>query len=157
MEDFDPNKWHRRYLSLAREISTWSKDPSRRIGAVAVSENGRILATGYNGFPRAIRDFPYLYESRELKYERVVHAEMNCIYNATYNGVCLDGSTLYVWGLPTCRECAKGVLQVGIRAVYWGTDTEIPEQWESSLRDTTDLFKEASLRSDVRIDRLHLD
>jgi len=150
--DADPNKWHKRYLSLAREISTWSKDPSRQIGAVAVSEKGRVLATGYNGFPRAIRDFPYMYENRELKYKRVVHAEMNCIYNATYNGVCLDGSTLYVWGLPTCCECAKGVLQVGVRSVYWDTDDNVPEQWLESLDETIDMFKEA----DVTIDRLHL-
>jgi len=150
--DADPNKWHKRYLSLAREISTWSKDPSRQIGAVAVSEKGRVLATGYNGFPRAIRYFPYMYENRELKYKRVVHAEMNCIYNATYNGVCLDGSTLYVWGLPTCCECAKGVLQVGVRSVYWDTDDNVPEQWLESLDETIDMFKEA----DVTIDRLHL-
>ena len=151
------NKWHKRYLSLAREISTWSKDPSRQIGAVAISEKGRVLATGYNGFPRALRDFPYLYENRDLKYERVVHAEMNCIYNATYNGVCLDGSTLYVWGLPTCSECAKGVLQVGVRSVYWGSDDDIPEQWLASLHQTTKLFKEASLKSDITIECLHLD
>ena len=157
MADADPNKWHRRYLSLAREISTWSKDPSRQIGAVAVSEKGRVLATGYNGFPRAIRDFPYLYEERELKYKRVVHAEMNCIYNATYNGVCLDGSSMYIWGLPMCSECAKGALQVGIQSVYWATDVEIPDKWLDSLRDTTDLFKEADLLSNITIDRLHLD
>lgn len=157
MSESDMNKWHKRYLSLAREISTWSKDPSRQIGAVAVSEKGRVLATGYNGFPRAIRDFPYLYEDRNHKYKRVVHAEMNCIYNATYNGVCLDGSSMYIWGLPMCSECAKGALQVGITAVYWATDIEVPKKWADSLQDTTDLFKEASLLLGVEIHRLHFD
>ncbi|WXU00611.1 MAG: hypothetical protein Ctma_1337 [Catillopecten margaritatus gill symbiont] len=51
------------------------------------------------------------------KYKFVVHAEMNAIYNATYSGTSLDGTTLYVYGLPTCSECAKGIIQVGIELI----------------------------------------
>lgn len=146
-------KWHRRYLSLAREISTWSKDPSRRIGAVAVSEKGRVLATGYNGFPRGINDSEVLYHDREYKYSRVVHAEMNCIYNATYNGVCLDGSTMYIWGLPMCSDCAKGAIQVGVRAVYFDAEEEIPDQWLKSMETTIEMFREVG----VEFRRLQID
>ena len=51
------DKWDNRYLRLAKEVSTWSKDPSTKVGAVAVL-NGSVLAQGYNGFPRYILDDP---------------------------------------------------------------------------------------------------
>ena len=80
-------KWDKRFLRVAQEISTWSKDPSKQIGAVAVNSDRRILATGYNGFPKGIEDSPERYIDRTIKYDLVVHAEMNCIYNATFNGI----------------------------------------------------------------------
>ena len=104
------NKWNKRYLALAEQISTWSKDPSRQIGCVAVGDKGQVLAQGYNGFPRGIEDSPEIYNNRELKYKYIVHAEMNTIFNASYNGVSLDGATLYVHGLPCCSDCAKGIV-----------------------------------------------
>ena len=70
------DKWDIRFLDLAQNISTWSKDPSRKIGCVAVGTNREILAQGYNGFPRGIADLPQRYEDRETKYQYVVHAEM---------------------------------------------------------------------------------
>lgn len=139
-------KWDTRYISLAREISSWSRDPSRKIGAVAISPKGQVLATGYNGFPRGIEDSQERYNDRKIKYSYVVHAEMNCIYNATYNGVSLDGSSLYVWGLPICSECAKGIIQVGIKKVVWDTDqNEIPDIWNESLKLTESMFNECGI------------
>jgi len=137
--------WHHRYISLAREISSWSKDPSRKIGAVAIGKKGQVLSQGYNGFPRNILDSRYRYDDREIKYKYVVHAEMNCIYNATYNGVSLDQASLYVWGLPVCSECAKGIIQVGIKDVFWSTDKEIPQVWKDSMNFTTTMFQEAGV------------
>ena len=139
-------KWTKRYLCLAKEISTWSKDPSRKIGAVAVSDKGQVLATGYNGFPRAVEDSTERYESKELKSKYVVHAEMNCIYNATYNGTSLDGSNLYVWGLPPCSECAKGIIQVGIKEVFYSYDEQVPDKWLASLDTTVQMFHEAGIK-----------
>lgn len=138
--------WDQRYLALAKEISSWSKDPSRKIGAVAVGTKGQVLAQGYNGFPRGIVDSRERYNDRPVKYKYVVHAEMNCIYNATYNGVSLDGSIMYVWGLPMCSDCAKGVIQVGVKHVLWGTDILIPRTWVDSLEDTTAMFREAGVK-----------
>ena len=83
-------KWDRRYLDLAAEVSKWSKDPSSKIGAVAVGSKGQVLSQGYNGFPRGIVDGGVRLNEREIKYKYIVHAEMNLIYNATYNGVSLD-------------------------------------------------------------------
>ena len=110
-------KWDMRYMALAKEVSTWSKDPSTQVGTVAVGSKGQVLSQGYNGFPRGVDDDMSRLEIRETKYKYIVHAEMNCIFNATYNGVSLDGSTMYVYGLPMCSECAKGIIQVGIKKV----------------------------------------
>ena len=148
----ETDKWIVRYLSLAREISTWSKDPSRQIGAVAVSAKGQVLATGYNGFPRGVFDTPERYNDRPTKHRFVVHAEMNCIFNATYNGVSLDGATMYVWGLPMCSECAKGVAQVGIKKVFWAATQEIPPTWIESLTHTKEILDEC----DVTIERIEI-
>lgn len=138
------NKWDKRYLALAKHISTWSKDPSRKIGAVAVGPKGQVLAQGYNGFPRGIDDTLTRYTNREKKYELIVHAEMNVIYNASYNGTSLDGSTLYVYGLPVCSDCAKGVIQVGVKRVVMA-DLPLPEHWKKSCERTKELFDEAKI------------
>ena len=127
------SKWDQRYIDLAKQISTWSKDPSRKIGAVAVGSKGQILSQGYNGFPRGILDLPERYENREVKYKHVVHAEMNVIYNATFNGVSLDGASLFVYGLPVCNECAKGIIQVGIQRVLIYTDDVVPAIWTDAF------------------------
>ena len=138
------NKWDKRYLALAEQVSTWSKDPSRQIGAVAVGSKGQVLAQGFNGFPRGIRDNPSRYSDRNLKYKLVVHAEMNVIYNATYNGVSLNDSTLYVHGLPVCSDCAKGIIQVGIKRVVMPTQ-EVPDHWKESWEFTQSMFREAGV------------
>ena len=138
-------KWHKRYLDLAKEVSKWSKDPSRKIGAVAVGSKGQILSQGYNGFPRGIEDFNSRYENREQKYQLVVHAEMNVIYNATFSGVSLDGATLYVYGLPVCSECAKGIIQVGIKNVHIFVDQDVNIKWMESWDHTREMFSEAGV------------
>ena len=137
-------KWDKRYLGLAEEIATWSKDPSTQIGAVAIGNKGQVLSQGYNGFPRGVDDTFKRLNNREEKYKYVVHAEMNCIYNATYNGVSLQGSTVYIHGLPSCSECAKGLIQAGVKRVVYQAD-EIPIKWEESNKLTIDLFTEADI------------
>jgi dCMP deaminase len=139
-------RWDKRYLNLAGHIAAWSKDPSKKVGAIAVGSKGQVLAQGYNGFPRKINDSAVLYNNKESKYERVVHAEMNCIYNATYNGTSLDGSTMYIHGLPVCSECAKGIIQVGVkRVVTTAIDEATPEKWIKSTELTKQLFMEAGV------------
>jgi dCMP deaminase len=141
------SKWDGRYIELAKQISTWSKDPSRKIGAVAVGSKGQILSQGYNGFPRGILDLPERYENREVKYKHVVHAEMNVIYNATFSGVSLDGASLFVYGLPVCNECAKGIIQVGIQRVVIYTDEIVPAIWTDAFDLSYEMFKEAGVKA----------
>jgi dCMP deaminase len=139
------DKWDQRFLKLAEEVASWSKDPSRKIGAVAIGAKGQVLAQGFNGFPRGIDDSEERYNDRERKYELVVHAEMNVIYNATYSGVSLDGATLYVSGLPVCSDCAKGIVQVGIKRVIM-RDMEIPDSWKDSWHKTQEMFNETGIQ-----------
>ena len=145
MSTSDTSTWSIKYMKLAKEVASWSKDPSAKIGCVAVGKKGQILSQGYNGFPRGIHDSEERLNNREEKYKYVVHAEQNCIYNATLNGVSLDGADLYVFGLPVCSECAKGVIQVGIKRVFMCYPPDIPEKWEESKKVTFDMFGEARI------------
>ncbi|CAC9531036.1 dCMP deaminase (EC 3.5.4.12) [uncultured Gammaproteobacteria bacterium] len=139
------NKWDERYLSLAKEIATWSKDPSTQVGAVIVGSKKEVLSQGFNGFPRNINDSDERYNDRKTKYKFVVHAEMNAIYNATYSGTSLDGATLYVYGLPICSECAKGIIQVGIKKVVVKKSKEL-DCWNDSFKLSKAMFDEASVK-----------
>lgn len=139
------NRWIKNFFGVAREVSTWSKDPSTKIGCIAVGSKGQILSQGYNGFPRGIEDSVERLTNKELKYRYVVHAEQNCIYNATLNGVSLDGADLFVYGLPVCSECAKGVIQVGVKRVFMCYPADIPDKWRQSFLTTREIFKEAGV------------
>lgn len=137
------NKWHKRYIGIAKETASWSKDPSRKIGAVIVGDKGQIVSLGYNGFPRGIEDSEERLNHRETKYKFVVHAEMNAIYNSIHNNASTVGSSIYVTGLPVCRECAKAIIQVGIKNVYM--DTKPVDNWKESGEESLELFKEAGI------------
>lgn len=137
------NKWDARWLEMAGIVSTWSKDPSTQIGAIAIKDK-RLVSTGYNGFPRNIEDLDERWNNREEKYKYVVHAEMNCIYNANYHNQSLKGSTMYIVGLPVCHECAKGIIQAGVVRVV-AKYKDAPLKWAKSTEITTNMFKEAGI------------
>tara|TARA_R110000764_G_scaffold236251_1_gene331290 strand:+ start:287 stop:739 length:453 start_codon:yes stop_codon:yes gene_type:complete len=141
------NKWDKRYMELAKAVASWSKDPSKKIGAVAIGSKGQVLAQGFNGFPRGIDDNDERLNDRETKYKYVVHAEMNLIYNATFNGISLDGSTVYVYGLPICSECAKGLIQVGVKQVVMCENSyqDADEKWLKSLELSVALLNESGI------------
>lgn len=137
--------WDQRYIDLAKHISSWSKDPSTKIGAVAVGKHGQILSTGYNGFPRKIDDLEERLNNRETKYKYTIHAEMNCIYNASLTGISLEGATLYVTGLPVCEKCALGIIQSGIKNVVMSFPKDLPENWNISGQMAVEMFMEAGV------------
>ncbi len=139
------NDWDQRYMDLAIQIAGWSKDPSKQCGAVCVGNNGQILSQGYNGFPRGVTDSEERLHHRETKYKFIVHAEQNAIYNATLNGSCLEGSTMYVYGLPICNDCCKGIIQVGIKKVVMPKLGDIPPKWQESWQYSETMFNEAGV------------
>lgn len=143
-------KWDRRYLDIAKEVSTWSKDPSSKLGAVIVKEN-RIVSVGYNGFPEGVSDADERYSDRELKYELVVHAEVNAIISA---GERARGGTLYVypgWGKPCmCTGCCKVAIQSGIKRVVGlirDIDEERRARWAKSLELSQVMCDEAGIET----------
>lgn len=140
------SKWDARFMRLAKEISTWSKDPSSKIGAIIVNDNRQILSTGYNGFPRDIQDTEERLNNKEEKYPRIVHAELNCLLNALYNGVSVRHGTLYVYGLPVCSDCTKSVIQAGISRVVVNMSAFNNEKWvEQWDRLSKPMFQEAGV------------
>lgn len=139
----DENK---KYLRIAREISYWSKDPSSKIGAIIVGEYGQIISQGYNGFPRKVNDTPERLNDRETKYKFVVHAEVNAICNAIHNGSKTNNTTLYVYGQPVCNECAKMIIQSGIKkVVMYFKVREGQGDWSNSHSYTKLMFDEANV------------
>lgn len=110
------NKWDGRFLALAQHISSWSKDPSTKVGAAIVDGDRRIVSVGYNGFPRGVPDDAVQYEDRPTKYAMIIHAEVNALMFARPK--CKDEHlTLYTWPFIPCSRCASLVVQAGIDRV----------------------------------------
>jgi len=136
-----PNpEWDIRFLRLAREVSTWSKDPSTQTGAIIVRPNKSVASMGFNGFPQSMPDLAAHYENREEKLSRIVHCEMNALL---FSKESVTGYTLYTWPFASCDRCAVHMLQAGIvRFVY----PELPEdkkgRWQASLERTLAYFRE---------------
>lgn len=139
-----------RYLEVARQIAQWSKDPRTKVGAVLVGNKDQIISQGYNGFPRKIEDTEERLHDRALKHKFVIHAEMNAIYNAIFNGASTEGATIYISGLPCCHECAKGIIQTGItRVVMDSCPDETPDPWDQSVKLALELFREAGVELEI--------
>lgn len=134
--------WDKTFLNLCDEIAQRSKDPSTKVGACIVDAKKRIVAMGYNGFPRGCDDDPVLYRDRNIKLMRTIHAEVNAIITAERN---LEGCTLYVSPLHPCSNCAAIIVQSGIkRVVYRGADA-MPERWRDNFISAQCLFDEAGV------------
>ena len=137
-------KWDRRFLRLATEIASWSKDPSTQVGCVIVGGDKVIRSTGFNGFPRGGDDRSEILENRNLKYRLICHAEENAIMHAARTGVSLKGNTAYVtW--PPCTRCTRSLIQAGISEVVYPTGIEIPERWEDDLGIAMGMMEEARI------------
>ncbi len=116
--------WDQYFMGVAALSAMRSKDPSTQVGACIVSRENKILSMGYNGFPSGCSDDEYPWEKNaedpyDEKYMYVTHSEMNAILN--YRGGSLEGSRLYVTLFP-CNECAKAIIQVGIKEVVYDSD-----------------------------------
>ena len=123
MKRTDYISWDEYFMGIAILSGERSKDPNTQVGACIVGEDNRILSVGYNGFPNGCSDelFPWAREGDELetKYPFVAHSELNAILN--YRGGNLEGTKLYVSLFP-CNECAKAIIQAGIRTVIYDSD-----------------------------------
>ena len=114
--------WDEYFMGIAQVVRARSKDPNTKVGACIVKDN-RILSTGYNGFPYGCSDeeYPWGKDDEDVtknKYFYVTHAELNAILNARQS---VEGATLYVTLFP-CNECAKAIIQSGIKEVVYKSD-----------------------------------
>lgn len=114
--------WDEYFMGLAHLSALRSKDPSTQVGAAIVSSDHHVVGIGYNGLPNGCDDdeFPWEREGdyQETKYPYVVHAELNAILNSNRD---LRGCTIYVSLFP-CNECAKAIIQCGIKKVVYESD-----------------------------------
>ena len=137
-------KWDQRFLRLAIEISSWSKDPSTKVGCVVVGEDREIRSTGFNGFPRGIDDNEERLNDRAQKYPLICHAEENAIMHAARIGVSLKECVAYVtW--PPCSRCARSLIQSGVKEIVYPAGCEIPERWSEDFSIATGMIREAQL------------
>jgi dCMP deaminase len=128
-EDF--LNWDEYFMALAVLSSFRSKDPNSQVGACIVSTENRIVGIGYNGFPAGCSDdeLPWRRQGEYLdtKYPYVCHAEMNAILNSDFGR--MNNCRMYVNLFP-CNECAKMIIQAGIKAVIYISD-KYPEDKKS--------------------------
>lgn len=139
------DKWKGRYLELAKSVAGWSKDPRTSVGACIVGQHGQIVSQGYNGFPRGIDDDHSRLTNRETKLRYVVHAELNAILNALLSGSSTKDSSIFVAGKPVCHECAKAIIQAGIKHVVYDTEIGDDSDWRDSNLFALQLLKEAGI------------
>ena len=113
--------WDEYFMGIAMLSAMRSKDPNTQVGACIVSQEHKILSMGYNGFPTGCSDdeFTWAREGEDNKYFYSTHSELNAILN--YRGGSLEGASIYGTLFP-CNECAKAIIQSGIREVVYDSD-----------------------------------
>ena len=133
MKREDYISWDEYFMGVAKLAALRSKDPNTQVGSCIVSEDNNILSMGYNGFPKgcADEDFPW---------ERDGEDELNAILN--YRGGSLVGSKIYVSLFP-CNECAKAIIQAGIKTVVYDSDKY---STSASTRASKKMFDAAGVR-----------
>lgn len=113
--------WDEYFMGVAMLSAMRSKDPNTQVGACIVSPEKKIMSMGYNGFPSGCSDdeFTWAREGEDNKYFYSTHSELNAILN--YRGGSLEGATIFVTLFP-CNECAKAIIQSGIKEVVYADD-----------------------------------
>ncbi len=143
--------WDEYFMGVALLSALRSKDPSTQVGACIVNADKKIVGVGYNGFPIGCSDdiLPWARKGDFLntKYPYICHAELNAILNSIYRN--LQDCTIYVALFP-CNECAKAIIQAGIKEVVYLSDKYA----------TTDIVKASKLmfrQSRVKTRQLHTE
>ena len=158
MKRTDYISWDEYFMGVAMLAARRSKDPSTQVGACIVSADNIIISTGYNGMPKGCSDDEFPWErtgaENETKYPYVVHAELNAILNA--NGRDLRGSKLYVALFP-CNECAKAIIQSGVREVVYLSDKYKDTMGNFASKKMLDAAGVKYTRLDSKVQSITLD
>ena len=131
--------WDTRFLDMAELVSSWSKDPSTKVGAVIVDQERRVVSLGYNGFPKGVLDDDRL-NKRETKYKIIVHAECNALLFA---GRPLTQCSMYTHPFMPCPTCAGLIIQAGITRVV-SCESSVC-RWQEEFETSRKMFEEAGV------------
>lgn len=149
-------KWDRRYADMAVLVSSWSKDPSTQVGAVIAHPNKTIASVGYNGFPANVDDHPEWLADRTKKLQLMIHAEHNALRHCEHQNI--TGSTIYVYPLRPCIQCAHKIYNRGVTRVVTVTTKEKndymlqPDVWERyRLGESMLFFDNMRIKHDIII------
>jgi len=134
------SKWDERFMGMANLVATWSKDPSKQVGAVIVDSNNRVVSVGFNGLPKGMIDNPSL--PKKDKLAATVHAEVNAILFAKQD---LTGCRLYST-FPICASCASVIIQSGIKTVHMQDTMGGSSSWKESCVLAEDNMVEAGVK-----------
>jgi len=132
-------KWDLRFLEMARNAATWSKDPSTKVGAIIVDDDKRVISVGYNGFPKGVSDDERL-DDREEKYKMIVHAERNALLFANKD---VKNCNIYTYPFMPCSVCAGMIIQAGIKRVV--TVKNNNARWQKDFVVSRQMFKESEI------------
>jgi len=132
-----------KFMPLVYAVASMSKDPSTKVGALALDANLNVQVTGYNGFPRGVADTEERLCNRETKLSFTSHAEANVVAQAAYLGVSLRVSTVLVSSLFPCVECSKLIAQAGVRRVIAPRIKE--GRWKESNELARTIFQECGV------------
>ena len=135
--------WDIHFLAIAKLCSKKSKDPSTKVGAVIFDSDKRIVSVGYNGFPKNISDDPEKYLNREIKYQMVIHAEINAILFAKRD---LNNCSIATWPFISCSNCTSAIIQAGIKKIVSPKLPEnLIERWGKSCDLSIEMYKQANV------------
>lgn len=145
--------WDQKFLKLALEIASWSKDKSTKVASVIVGADREIISTGYNGMCRGINDDIEERHERPTKYLWTEHSERNAIFNAARIGTSLKGTTIYINSYPEkllpCADCARAIIQSGIVRIVQEPMVETVTRWSESTDAALQMFTEAGIILDT--------
>ena len=133
-------KWELRGIGMALHYSTFSKDPSTKVGSCLMDPYRVFHTGGYNGFPPGVKDSPSRYEDRGFKYPAVTHAETNALDHCQMD---VHGWTMFVWPVSPCSHCAGRIITRGITTVI--APLEAPDRMAENHELADLLFEEGGV------------
>ena len=139
-------KWTGRLLKMAKDISTWSKDDSTKVGAVITTADGSPISWGFNGMPMGLDDDVPERSVRPYKYKWMAHAERNAMDLASRAD--LDGCVMFVTFSP-CSNCAQSIIQRKIKTVVVDsnfTADKMPDRWKEDMTIAVEMLTEAGVQ-----------
>tara|TARA_Y100000310_G_scaffold344859_1_gene460067 strand:- start:6588 stop:7046 length:459 start_codon:yes stop_codon:yes gene_type:complete len=139
-------QWNEYFIGIANQIKLKSKDRNTQIGVVLVGEDNEIVSTGYNSFPRGIKDDIEERQERPEKYFWFEHAETNAIINAARIGVSTKGTVMYMTCDIPCAACARAIINAGIKTIICNSEPiATGSHWEKEIRRSVVMFVEAGV------------